>query len=380
MWKNFLRSMGLLAIALAAAVYSSGAGREGRVLGAALSALFALGMAAWVAIRFVPRLASHVDWKWLPFFSQYRVTREGCMYFVTVAVVLFAAVNTANNLLYMVLSALLAVLLLSGFLSTLNSRFVRTQVRMPSRCYAGEAFPIIVQVQNGKRFFPTFSLAIAPLPESQFRFSTVYVPVVPGTEQVSRTAQAVFRRRGSYVVHDLRVSSRYPFGFLLQHQKHPIEAECICYPEILPVEEMDFGGFDLRGSNQRFERGFGHDLYMIRNYLPSDSARHVHWKASAKTSALKTREYAAEQSNRAILVLDRFGHPDDAERFEGLVSQAASLASHLINSGVTVKFATDEFESSDLEETLEYLATVEMSDSAAPPWAEDAATQLSLRR
>src|SRR5262245_33315206 len=119
MWKNFMTSMGLLAVALVAALYSSGAGRDGRIVGAAISAVIALGIAAWVGIRFVPRLASHVDWRWLPIFSQYRVTREGCMYFVTVAVVVFAAINTANNLLYMVLSALLAVLILSGFLSAL---------------------------------------------------------------------------------------------------------------------------------------------------------------------------------------------------------------------------------------------------------------------
>jgi uncharacterized protein (DUF58 family) len=380
MWKSFLTSMGLLTIALASALYSSGAGRDGRIVGAVVSALIALGIAVWVGIQFVPRLASHVDWKWLPIFSQYRVTREGCMYFVTVGVVLFAAINTANNLLYMVLSALLAVLILSGFLSALNFRFVRTIVRIPSSCYAGEAFPINLQVQNDKRFFPTFSLSIAPLPESEFRFSTVYVPVIPGTQQFSRAAQGIFRRRGSYVVRELRASSRYPFGFLLKHQKHPVDAECICYPEITPLEQMDFAGFDHRGSSQAFERGSGHDLYMIRDYLPSDSARHVHWKASAKTSVLKTREYAAEHSSRAILVFDRFGNSDDAERFEGLVSRAASLAFHLINSGVEVKFVTDELESSVLEEILEYLAVVEMSRSAGPPWSEDATVKLSLRR
>src|SRR5947199_1308758 len=93
---------------------------------------------------------------------------------------------------------------------------------------------------------------------------------------------------------------------------------------------------DVQGSNQRFERGLGHDLYMIRDYVPSDSARHVHWKASAKTSTLKTREYAADESRRITLAFDRFGHPSDVEKFERLVSYAASLAYHLINNGVEV--------------------------------------------
>src|SRR5947209_13028097 len=178
MWKNFGTSIGLLTIAMMAALYSSGAGRDGRVLAAAISALVALGIAVWVAFSFVPRLAAGVDWQWLPFLTRYRVTREGWLYFAAVIVVVFAAINTANNLLYMVLSALLAVLLLSGFLSAMNFRFLKISVRIPLHCFAREPFPISIQVHNQKRMFPTFSLHLQPCEESAFRFSTFYVPVV----------------------------------------------------------------------------------------------------------------------------------------------------------------------------------------------------------
>ena len=125
-----MTAIGLLAIAMIAALYSSSVARGGHVIGSALSAFLALGIAVWVGIKFVPRLASHVDWEWLPFFSHYQVTREGWMYFVTVTVVVFAAINTANNLLYMVLSALLAVLLLSGFLSDRKSTRLNSSHRL----------------------------------------------------------------------------------------------------------------------------------------------------------------------------------------------------------------------------------------------------------
>jgi uncharacterized protein (DUF58 family) len=118
---------------------------------------------------------------------------------------------------------------------------------------------------------------------------------------------------------------------------------------------------------------------MIRDYVPSDSARHVHWKASAKTSTLKTREYAAEETRRATLVLDRFGHPGDIERFERLVSNAASLAYHLIHAGIEVNFVTDEWQSGALESILEYLALVQMSASAESPMADTSTVRLSLR-
>ena len=388
MWKNFGTSIGLLTVAMMAALYSSGAGREGRVLAAAISAFVALGIAVWVAFRFVPRLAAGVDWQWLPFLTHYRVTREGWLYFAAVIVVVFAAINTANNLLYMVLSALLAVLLLSGFLSAMNFRFLKMSVRIPLHCFAHEAFPISIQVHNQKRMFPTFSLHLQPSEESAFRFSMFYVPVVRRQEHTSDIGQAMLARRGLYMFGKVNASSRYPFGFFVKDLDYPVDAGCICYPEIIPQEQMSLSVMDIQGSNQRCDRGFGHDLYMIRDYLPSDSARHVHWKASAKTTILKTREYAAEERRRVVLAFDRFGHPGDIEKFEQLVSHTASLAYHFVQSGIEVSLVSDDWQSVEgdsqavLDSILHYLALVQISAAAEPPGAgaADGAIRLSLRK
>jgi uncharacterized protein (DUF58 family) len=325
-----------------------------------------------------------VDWEWLPFFSHYHVTREGWIYFGAVTVVVFAAINTANNLLYMVLSALLAVLTLSGFLSALNFRFLKLEAHLPSHCFSGEPFPISIQVLNQKRMFPTLSIQFEPAQESAMRFSTFYVPVVRSLTKISRTGQARLTNRGKFQIRELKASSRYPFGFFVKDRTYAVDAECICYPEIIPPERMDISFLDLQGEHQRFERGLGHDLYMIRDYIRSDSARHVHWKASAKTSMLKTREYAAEESRRAVLAFDRYGNPRDRERFEQLVSYAASLAYHLTNDGIEVSLVSDEWRTSQgsskavLDSLLEYLALVRMSAAADAPNAEGA-LPLSLR-
>ena len=387
MWKNFSMSIGLLAIAMIAALYSSAATRDGRILPSAISASIALGISVWVAWRFVPRLAAGVDWRWLPFFTHYHVTREGWLYFGAVTIVVFASVNTANNLLYMILSALLAVLVLSGLLSALNFRLLKMSVRIPSHCFVREPFPISIQVHNSKRVFPTFSLQIGAMEESDLRCSDFYVPLVRRQSSTSDTGQAMLTKRGRYTLRKLKVFSRYPFGFFLKGLSHDVEAECICYPEIVPQEQLNLSVLDVQGSNQRFQRGFGHDIYTIRDYLPSDSARHVHWKASAKTSVLKTREYSAEESQRVVLAFDRFGHPDDKEKFERLVSYTASLVYHLVQNRVDVALVSDDWKSSYgntssvLDSILEYLALVQLSASADAPRAgtADGAIVLSLR-
>ena len=121
--------------------------------------------------------------------------------------------------------------------------------------------------------------------------------------------------------------------------------------------------------------------------MPSDGARQVHWKASAKTAALKTREYAAEETRKVMLLFDRYGEPGDENRFEHLVSEAASLALHLMANGTDFAFATDEWQtgygrSDALQESiLRYLAEVEMSGESGTPPTEstEGALILSLR-
>jgi uncharacterized protein (DUF58 family) len=397
MWKNFLKAMAFLGVAMFSALYSAGAGRDGNIIAAAVSAFFALGIALWVGLRFVPRLARGVDWDWLPIFSGYRVTRDGWVYFAAVAVVISAAVNTNNNLLYMVLAALLAVLLLSGFLAAVNLRGIVFDARLPSGCFAGEEFPVSIALHNRKRVFPTFSLTVEALGVGAFKGASpvtvtkdqppVYLSLARPGSTIGETRMACCARRGRYAIGEIRITSRYPFGFLSRERRYPASGEGVAFPAILPPERGRLGVPDVHGVSHRFERGFGYELHAIRDYISSDSARSVHWKASAKTAVLKTREYAVDEDRRVLVAFDRFGEPPQAEAFEALVSRAASLVFHLMRDGVEVAFISDDWRTqggiseSLLESILTYLALVEMSADASPPNAPHVGgvLELSLR-
>jgi len=387
LFRNFFQSLGLLAVAMIAAIYSSAAGKGGDAAAAALSAVLSLMIAFWVAYRFVPRLARQANWDWLPFLSQYQLSREGWIYFGAVIVVVFAAVNTANNLLYMVLSALLAVLILSGFLSVWNCRFLVLDMRLPDRCFAGQTFHFTVGVSNEKHVFPTFSLFVAPAERDGLFFERLYFGAVRAQSRATLSGQGSFAKRGRRVVTHVQATSRYPFGFFTKGRRYRVTpSECICYPEILPKEQLNFSTADPQGWNAASTRGLGCDLYRVRDYAPSDSARHVHWKASAKTASLKTREFTADESRRLTLIFDRFGRPEDSGRFEELVSRAASMAFHLVEEGVEVEFISDDWKTSQqdsnrLDAILTYLALVEMSPRPALPCGEPGAgaVRLSLR-
>ena len=118
-WRSFFVAMLALAAALFLALYSGAAADAGHLVVAGMSALAALALSGWVALTIVPVLARRTPLRWLTYQIDYKLTREGIVYLGGIFVVTLAAMNTGNNLLFMVLACLLAGVLISGFLSRL---------------------------------------------------------------------------------------------------------------------------------------------------------------------------------------------------------------------------------------------------------------------
>src|SRR5262249_16936778 len=135
------------------------------------------------------------------------------------------------------------------------------------------------------------------------------------------------------------LATRFPFAFLTKTRHVSLEREILVYPPIDPPAEL----FEIlpliRGEWQGFVRGRGSDLYRIREYRPEDSARHVDWKATAKSGALKVREFTREDERRLRLVFD---NPSEGaiptQAYERGVNLAASLAWHFAREGAAISF------------------------------------------
>ena len=112
--RAFFVSMAALSLALVLALYSGAAAETGHVLLAGGAAVTALAVAGWVAITLVPILARRTPLRWFAYRIEFKFTREGWYYIGGIFVVALAALNTGNNLLFLVLSSLLASILMSG--------------------------------------------------------------------------------------------------------------------------------------------------------------------------------------------------------------------------------------------------------------------------
>jgi len=380
-WRSFGIAMGALAGALFLALYSGAAAEEGHLFIAGMSALSALALAGWVALTVVPALARRTPLGWLTYQIDYKVTREGVVYIGGIFVVALAALNTGNNLLFMVLAVLLAGMLISGLLSRVVLGGIEVRLELPEHIFAQRTILANAELHNAKQMTPSFSVSLvsdiapnarknAPAnPAPQILDRPVYFPHIPHGQTVRQNIELTFPRRGVYRQDALGLRTKFPFGFLQKTRRIDSKIEAVVYPRIQPTEEFYEILPLVSGELESYQRGRGNDLYAIRDYQFNDSARHVDWKASARTGALQVKEYAREDERRVMLVFDPYVGPQGqdaqaAEQFERAVTLCAGLAWHFyeINSVIEFRsagFATPRMTAGEIiYDILRYLASV----------------------
>jgi len=360
-WRSFAIALVALAAALFLALYSGAAADGGHLLVAGISALVALALAGWVALTIVPVLARRTPLRWLTYQIDYKVTREGLVYLGGVFVVALAALNTGNNLLFMILGCLLAGLLISGLLSRLVLSGVDVRLELPEHIFAGRPIMAIAELHNTKQTIPSFSVLLVGEEKQKTKKDVptkatpnilarpVYFPYVPHQQTVRQNVDLTFPRRGIYRQDALGLRTKFPFGFLQKTRRLDSEIEALVYPSVEPTAELCEILPLVSGELESYQRGRGNDLYSIRDYQFNDSARHVDWKATARTGVLQVREYAREDERRVLLAFDPYMNPREepselaAGRFERAVALCAGLAWHFYEINSVLEFRSAGF-------------------------------------
>jgi len=349
--RAFFLSMSALAVALVLALYSGAAAELGRLRIASISAFAALLVAAWVAITLVPILARRTPLRWLGYKIDYKVTREGYFYIGGIILISLAALNTGNNLLFLILASLIAIILMSGILSSITLSGVAMRLQLPEHIFAGQPVRASLELQNEKLTLPSFSLrveAVTPKnsPPAALLSTPIYFPYLPKRGRVHQTVPISFPARGVYRQDAFRIVTRFPFGFLQKAHRLDLRTEALVYPSVEPTCEFFEILPGLQGAMESLAKGRGQDLYALRDYVPTDSARHVHWKASARLGSLMVREFTREDETRILLVLDPhiFGAASDeapraaANRFDRAVTLCAGIAWHFFERNAQLQF------------------------------------------
>jgi len=409
-WIRFLLAIVGLVLAFGAALFSTVAREAGSLWGTLVFSSVALALATIVGLTTVPYLARRVAGGRVRDAFDYDVTRLGIVYVLTVLLIGVAALNTGNNLLYVIVAAMLAAILVSGLASAVVLRGLELDVRLPEQVFAGRPAPAKIVVRNGRRWLASFSISVIPLRKNKAKVSgrwrwepatfsfppwrpparqwvtlrdlrlrhvadiadgvatpegifleSAYFPYVPAGAELAAEIELCFPRRGRYQQNSFGLATRFPFAFLTKTRRVPLSREILVYPPLEPTDQFFEVLPLITGEFETFARGRGDDLYRIREYMPEDSARHVDWKATAKSGSLKVREFSREDERKVRLIFDNPGPGAVSEQaYENAVTLAASLGWHFAEGNTEVCFvAPGHRAGGDIREFLAYLATVD---------------------
>ncbi len=270
------------------------------------------------------------------------VTREG-KWIIAIALLLgIGAVNTGNNLLYLVLSLLISIITISGILSEITLRDVVLERVYPSTLEAGQAALLRVVVLNDKAR-AAFSLEVSEVVDGEHvRLRPGHVLHLAGFERGQCFQIAKPQRRGLLATSGLAISTTYPFGFARKSRIFERPTRFVVLPEIA---EVDFGprGSGGRGERERSRRvGHGSEFRGLRDARYGDALRDIHWKVSARRDRLIAREWE-DESTRVVMV--HFAHVDpgdsgDPAALDGACATVAGVCANLLDEGVAVGLRT----------------------------------------
>ncbi|GAB4179668.1 MAG: DUF58 domain-containing protein [Geothermobacteraceae bacterium] len=219
----------------------------------------------------------------------------------------FGAVNTGNNLMYLLVSALLGFMAVSGLLGKANISRLELRPLPAPELYAGLQAPLPWLLVNRRRRLPAFLIELST---GQGR---AIIPLLgPGQRQRVRLPHT-FDRRGDQPLPAVTLSSHFPINFFVRHLRLPTAGETLVFPALiesrLPVTDDPVSSMPRQLLEQA---GYEGDLRAIVDYSGAEPLRSLHWKLSARHEELKVKQTESLGGNPVMIdVADLPGHGEE---------------------------------------------------------------------
>lgn len=267
---------------------------------------------AWIDHRLPPQREITLDQRRVFIFP----SRQGLVFLLVLLIMLLAAINYENNMIFALVFLLLSVFVV-GILHTfanlagLTLRAVRAQP-----AFVGDSVEFEVQVsRQGRRDYYDVQLTL-PDGESQT------VSLVDASD-VSVALHLRAEQRGWLEPGRLRVETFYPLGWLRCWTLLAMDMRALVYPRPLRCTFVGSGVSDSEDGDVQPIPG-SDDFYEFRAYQAGDSLRHVFWKNYAKGQPLQTKRFAAYRERQLWLDWQDFtGHIET--RLSGICYWALQL-------------------------------------------------------
>ncbi|GAA1748438.1 DUF58 domain-containing protein [Agromyces humatus] len=147
-------------------------------------------------------------------------------------------------------------------------------------------------------------------------------------------------RRGIVPIGPVRTVRADPIGLMRREIVWSEMAELRVHPRTVSISALSTGFIrDLEGFPTRDLTSSDIAFHALREYVPGDDRRYIHWRSSAKTGTFMVRQFEESRRSRLMILLDLEpgAYVDDAE-FELAVGAAASVGARAIRDARSVSF------------------------------------------
>ena len=317
------------------------------------------------------RLGIAHAWARLRAWRRVRFTRGGLLFTAGTFAVGFAAMNTGNNLLYLLLGGMLGLIAVSSWLSEQAIRGLEVKRRTPRGITVGQNVRLVYNVTNRKKRLPSMAIE---LKETGLEEPAFFVRVGAGAESTGKSMHR-FVRRGLYPLGPLTIGTSFPFGLFVKERDLELPGELVIWPRHDRAVRAPFPGGGrnrARGLALAGAPGTRGDYRGLHPYRVGDDPKDIHWRTSARLSSPVVREYERDASETLWICLDLAGDPDSDEA-ESLVEISASLAARAETEGKRFGLVAGQrvvlpgAGAGQLEVVLDQLARVDFRPNAPPP-------------
>lgn len=198
----------------------------------------------------------------------------------------------------------------SGFFGKRNLSKLDVALDLPEELFAGTHFPVKITLVNKRRMLPAFLIRV------RIGGREVLFPFVPANGFGTQYVDFYFPRRGKYRTELFHISSIYPFNFFIRYRAIGSPFETVVFPQVKKCGLVSsFDNLTLHsGEHASHKAGYDGDMLSIRAYISGDPSKNIHWKASAKTGELKTKEFSTESNTPIFIDFDKVDIREREER------------------------------------------------------------------
>ncbi|MCH8158035.1 MAG: DUF58 domain-containing protein, partial [Nitrospinae bacterium] len=234
-----------------------------------------------------------------------QLTREGAGFICIVFAIGLAAINTGNNLLYLILAMCCSFIAVSGILSEMTLKELRVRAILPKTLYAREATPFTLSVANGKGKVSSHALRIRFLASPSHHYVVdreIYIFDLPAQATVEKSAMLTAARRAPLTLESCTLSTSFHFGFFIKSKSVSLNVESLVFPEIRKLELVQSASTVEDGEGIVQPRG--EELYALKEFQEGDALDRVHWKSSAKAGNLRVKEFSTGGNEKFTIYLN----------------------------------------------------------------------------